>query len=289
MPGFFVMRRHLLRAMVLVLALLCLPFPALAEDGFGNCQFEGRRNSHPITHTSTPGTLVVLTRPDPGRWNCLPGEMFCRNGFVDGAEFCMFAEIAQRGGLGKLQVLDTYGEPEETKGWDLATSYNETPERKRKFDFSIGYEFFTIGVLTTRRKPVNEKSIKTTRLGVDSHTRQFAEAILRIRVAEEFGDNISAREALLAGKVDAVLMDAGTASIEHDVSAAYTNGKLVIVGRYRDSFTARVTFPKNSALREEIDTIIQSMIDDGTIARLQHKYLKFNWGRDPVVYPLWSP
>lgn len=273
--------------MVLVLGLLCLPFPALAEDGFGICQFEGQRNSHPIKHTSTPGTLVVLTRPDPGRWNCR--DMLCRNEFVDGAEFCMFAEIAQRGGLGKLQVLDTYGEPEETKGWDLATSYGDTPERKRKFDFSIGYEFFSRGVLTTRRKPVNEKSIKTTRLGVISGDMQFAEEILRTRVAAEFASNIDAREALLAGKVDAVIMDAGTASIEHDVSAAYTNGKLVMVGRYRGSFTAQVTFPKNSALREEIDTIIQSMIDDGTIARLQHKYLKHEWGRDPVVYPLWSP
>jgi polar amino acid transport system substrate-binding protein len=46
---------------------------------------------------------------------------------------------------------------------------------------------------------------------------------------------------------------------------------------------------KGNANNETVSKIIQSMIDDGTIAKLGGKYLAAAWGKDPATIPYFNP
>jgi polar amino acid transport system substrate-binding protein len=46
---------------------------------------------------------------------------------------------------------------------------------------------------------------------------------------------------------------------------------------------------KGNANNETVSKIIQSMIDDGTLAKLGGKYLAAGWGKDPATIPYFNP
>ena len=57
------------------------------------------------------------------------------------------------------------------------------------------------------------------------------------------------------------------------------------IGQYKTGETYGAIYPKGNANNATIDKIIQSMIDDGTMAKLGAKYLAAAWGKDPATFP----
>jgi polar amino acid transport system substrate-binding protein len=87
--------------------------------------------------------------------------------------------------------------------------------------------------------------------------------------------------ALRAGQIDAAMTDSSIALVEQ----LNTEGKSVVVGQYKTGEVYGAIYEKGSANSATIDKIIQSMIDDGTIAKLAGKYLAAAWGKDPATIP----
>lgn len=62
-----------------------------------------------------------------------------------------------------------------------------------------------------------------------------------------------------------------------------------MVGQYKTGETYGGIMQKGNANNEAVSKIIQSMIDDGTLAKLGGKYLAAGWGKDPATIPYFNP
>ena len=141
-----------------------------AADMIGNCELsgkKGRSRSPPRPRPASSRSQVSL--PAPIWWNGDTPEAI-----KDGMEYCMAAEIAWRAGYDKLEVVNVGWDPlvtGQTSGFDLALSQiSITEERKKVVDFSVPYFSSDIGVLARADAPVDEKTIKDRKVGVQQAT-----------------------------------------------------------------------------------------------------------------------
>ena len=86
--------------------------------------------------------------------------------------------------------------------------------------------------------------------------------------------------ALRAGQIDAAITDTSITLAEEIA----TEGKSKVVGQYKTGETYGGIMQKGNANNEAVSKIIQSMIDDGTMAKLGGKYLAAGWGKDPATF-----
>jgi polar amino acid transport system substrate-binding protein len=91
--------------------------------------------------------------------------------------------------------------------------------------------------------------------------------------------------ALRSGQIDAAMTDTSIVLAEE----VATGGKSKIVGQYKTGETYGAIYPKGNPNNAHIDMIIQSMVDDGTMAKLGAKYLAAAWGKDPATVPYFNP
>ena len=276
--------KQLLLAAVAVLALVGA---AQAADKIGNCELIGKKGSMPIATPAKPGQLTVeVSLPAPIWWNGDSPEAI-----KDGMEYCIAAEIAWRAGYDKLEVINAGWDAliaGQTNGFDLAMSeISITDDRKKVHDFSVPYFNSDIGVLTRKDAPVDEKSVKGAKVGVQQATTGAAFAadkigIKNLQVYPEQGDMFAA---LRAGQIDAAISDTSIVLAEE----VATKGASVVVGQYQTGETYGAIYPKGNPNNAAIDKIFQSMIADGTIAKLGVKYLAAAWGKDPATVPYFKP
>jgi polar amino acid transport system substrate-binding protein len=274
---------HSKRLFLAFAALLALSSSAFAVDMIGNCELSGAKGSTPIAAPAKAGQLTVqVNLPAPIWWNGDTPEAV-----KDGMEYCMAAEIAWRAGYDKLEVVNVGWDPlvaGQTSGYDLTLSQvSITEDRKKVVDFSIPYFNSDIGVLTRADAPVDATSIKTAKIGLQQATTGAAFAteklgLTNVQMYPEQGDMFTA---LRAGQIDAAMTDSSIALVEQ----LNTEGKSVVVGQYKTGEVYGAIYEKGSANSGTIDKIIQSMIDDGTIAKLAGKYLAAAWGKDPATIP----
>ncbi len=261
--------------------------PVTAEAGFGDCQVSGRRGAYPIK-PAIPAQLTVETGlPAPGWWN---GES--PDSIRDGFEYCMAANIAYRGGLDKIVVVNVSFAQllgGQTRDFDLAlTQASITDERKKAVDFSIPYFASDIGVLVRSGTRVDSQAMKGFRIGVQQATTAVDFAAERIKPTQPLRvyPGLSATYAALAsGQVDAVVYD--TAQVLNQ--AALSNGSMTVVAQYSTGESYGAIFAKGSPNESAINTIIQSLKDDGTLAGLSARYLATSWGIDPARIPYLKP
>ena len=275
------------RVLMAAAAVVALAGAAQAADMIGNCTMMGKRGSDPIPKLAKPGQLTVeVNLPAPIWWNGDTPESV-----KDGMEYCMAAEIAWRAGYDKVEVVNVSWDAliaGQTNGFDLAMSeISITDDRKKVHDFSAAYFNSDIGVLTRKDAPVDEKSIKTAKVGVQQATTGAAFAtdkigIKNVQVYPEQGDMFAA---LRAGQVDAVISDTSIVLAEE----VETKGASVVVGQYQTGETYGAIYPKGNANNATIDKIIQGMVADGTLAKLSVKYLASAWGKDPATVPYFKP
>lgn len=275
------------RAALALAAALTMSGSALAANMIGNCEVTGEKGSIPIANPATAGQFTVLTSlPAPIWWN---GDAV--ENVKDGMEYCMAAEIAWRAGYDKLEVVNTSWEAfigNQASGYDVGFAQTSiTEERKKVFDFTTPYFNSDMGVITRADAPVDEKSIKTAKVGIQQGTTgaAFAQATLGVKEPQIFDDQGSMFAALRAGQVDAAITDTSITLAEEKA----TEGKSVVVGQYKTGETYGGIMQKGNANNETISKIIQAMVDDGTIAKLGAKYLAAGWGKDPASVPYFNP
>jgi polar amino acid transport system substrate-binding protein len=265
---------------------LMLAGPA-ATDMIGNCELTGQKGAFHIT-PAVPGQLTVqVSLPAPGWWN---GDT--PDTIKDGYEYCMAADMAYRAGLDKVKVVNVAWAgliAGQTKNYDLALSEASITEaRKKVVDFSIPYFDSDIGVLVKKGTKVSSATMKGLRIGVHQGTTgaDFVANVLKpTRPANVFPNVPGMFTALAAGQIDAVLTD--TAYVLGE--AAKSNGTMEVVGQYHTGEVYGAIYPKGSTNEATFDKIIQAMKDDGTLRKLEAKYLAAAWGADPTKIPYFTP
>ena len=275
------------RVLLAAAALLAFSMPASAANMIGNCEVVGEKGSIPIASPAKAGQLTVeVSLPAPIWWNGDTPEAI-----KDGMEYCMAAEIAWRAGYDKLEVVNVGWDAliaGQTEGFDLAMSeISITDERKKVHDFSVPYFSSDIGVLTRKDAPLDEKTIKSAKIGVQQATTgaAFAQDKLGITDVQVYPDQGDMFAALRAGQVDAAITD--TSIVLAEVVA--NPDKVDVVGQYKTGESYGAIYPKGNPNNATLDKIMQSMIDDGTISKLAAKYLAAAWGKDPATVPYFNP
>jgi polar amino acid transport system substrate-binding protein len=253
----------------------------------GNCEVTGKKGSIPIAAPAKAGQFTVLTSlPAPIWWN---GDAV--ENTKDGMEYCMAAEIAWRAGYDKMEVVNTSWEAfigNQVQGYDVGFAQTSiTEDRKKVFDFTTPYFSSDMGVISKADAPVDEKSIKTVKVGIQQGTTgaTFAQETLGLKDAQVFGDQPELFAALRAGQIDAAITDTSITLAEEKA----TEGKSKVVGQYKTGETYGGIMQKGNANNEAVSKIIQSMIDDGTMTKLGAKYLAAGWGKDPSSIPYFNP
>ncbi|MFN4141576.1 ABC transporter substrate-binding protein [Aestuariivirga sp.] len=275
------------RILIAAAAVLALSLPASAANMIGNCEVTGEKGSIPIANPAKAGQLTVeVSLPSPIWWNGDTPEAI-----KDGMEYCMAAEIAWRAGYDKLEVVNVGWDAliaGQTEGFDLAMSQiSITEERKKVHDFSVSYFNSDIGVLTRKDAPVDEKSIKSAKVGVQQATTgaAFAQDKLGITDLQVYPDQGDMFAALRAGQIDAAVTDTSITLAEEVANP----DKVVVIGQYKTGEAYGAIYPKGNANNATLDKIMQAMIDDGTISKLAAKYLAAAWGKDPATVPYFNP
>lgn len=275
------------RILLAAAAVVALAAPAAAANMIGNCEVYGEKGSIPIANPAKPGQFTVLTSlPAPIWWN---GDAV--ENTKDGMEYCMAAEIAWRAGYDKMEVLNTSWEAfigNQVQGYDVGFAQTSiTDERKKVFDFTTPYFNSDMGVIAKADAPVDEKSIKTVKVGIQQGTTgaTFAQEKLGIKDAQVFADQPEMFAALRAGQIDAAITDTSITLAEEKA----TEGKSKVMGQYKTGETYGGIMQKGNPNNETVSKIIQAMIDDGTLAKLGAKYLAAGWGKDPATIPYFNP
>jgi polar amino acid transport system substrate-binding protein len=276
------------RSFAAAAALLLLSAPAFADmNMIGNCMVTGQKGSIPIASPAKPGQLTVeVSLPAPIWWNGDTPEAI-----KDGMEYCIAAEIAWRAGYDKLEVVNVGWDPliaGQTHDFDLAMSeISITDERKKVHDFSVPYFYSDIGVLTRVDAPVDEKSIKSAKVGVQQATTgaAYATDVLKIADIQVYPDQGDMFTALSAGQIDAAITDTSIVLAEEVAKP----GKVKVIGQYKTGEAYGAIYPKGNPNNATIDKIFQAMIDDGTMKKLAAQYLAAAWGKDPATVPYFNP
>ncbi|MFJ6215732.1 ABC transporter substrate-binding protein [Streptomyces sp. NPDC092296] len=210
---------------------------------------------------------------------------------VDGGYmYCLDAEIANRAGLKKIDLVNASFEALVTAKasnfdfavWDI---YN-TPERRKVVDFSTPYNTYETGVLVKKGSKLTDTSIKRASVGVLAGSVQlkFVNDSLKPRQVRVFNSNDDLFNALLAGQIDAALNDTATVMPR----AAKSDGKLEVIGRYPVGGDVAALFPKGSPKVAAVDQILADMKKDGTLKAIMAEWLNPILGGDPTALPDWS-
>jgi polar amino acid transport system substrate-binding protein len=275
------------RVLLAAVAAMALAAPASAANMIGKCEVSGEKGSMAIASPATAGQFTVLTSlPAPIWWNGEAAETV-----ADGMEYCLAAEIAWRAGYDKLVVVNTSWEAfigNQAAGYDVGFAQTSiTEERKKVFDFTTPYFSSDMGVIASANVAVDEKSIKTVKVGIQQGTTgaTFAQETLGLKDAQVFSDQAEMFAALRAGQVDAAITDTSITLAEEKAA----EGKSKVVGQYKTGETYGGIMQKGNANNEAVSNIIKAIVDDGTMAKLSGKYLAAGWGKDPASIPYFNP
>ena len=279
--------KFLKRSVLAASMVVALSATAFAADMIGNCEVTGKKGSMAIEKPAKAGQLTLETNlPAPIWYNGDTPESI-----KDGMEFCMAAEIAWRAGLDKVVLVPVEWDAliaGQTHDFDLAMSeISITEDRKKVHDFSTPYFNSDIGVLTRADAPIDEKAMKTAKVGVQQATTGAAFMTDKVGVTspQVFPDAGSMFAALTAGQIDVAVTDTSIVLAQE----VQSKGKLKVTGQYQTGETYGAIYPKGNPNNATIDKIMASMLADGTIAKLSAKYLAAAWGKDPASVPYFKP
>jgi len=241
--------------------------PAQPEGCLGSADtalvnLECREIKIAVENAYLPFNYISLETGEPGGW-----------------DYDVFAEICTRLHCTPVYVetawdglIQSVADGQSDVGGDGITI---TEERKEIVDFSIGYIKISQRLLVRKGETrfdgiealaKDESLVLGTQTGTTNYetaTKYLPEA--RIKAFEQFPFAV---QALIAGDVDAVIMD-------EVVGMGYMgeNADTVeLIGESISSDELGFVYPKGSDLVEPFDKALQSMMEDGTLAEINVKY-----------------
>ena len=282
-----------LRAATVTAALTVCACSAGAAERIGNCEVTGSKAAFSIV-PAVPGVLTVQVHlPAPVWWN---GDTPDR--IADGFEYCLAANIAYRGGLARVEVVNvswpgtaagaSFWEEMlggQTLKFDLALSeISITPERARAVAFSIPYYRSDIGIMARAGRGLDLTRLSELRVGVHAGTTgaDFVKERLGLQSPpREFGDTPAMFMALQSGRIDLAMTDSAILLSQ----AAMSGGRFEVIGQFATDESYGAIYPAGSVNAATLDRVIQSLIDDGTMAQLTDTWLTRVWGQHPAKVP----
>jgi polar amino acid transport system substrate-binding protein len=237
--------------------------------------------------TLKSGTLTVgFDVPAPGFWNGRVSGTAIKNG--SGFEYLLSAAIAKQLGVAKVVYLrapfGTLFSPS-TKKFDFALEeVTITAQRSKVVTFSVPYFDANQGVLIRKglTKPTHIADLKklqtcaqmdTTGLSYLQHTLRPAKRPLVYSAS-----STAAFDAVEAGKCDALILDVPIVVSQSNKKKGAYGG---VVGQIETKEGYGAVMTHGSKLKPFVDKAIAALKKDGTIVRLQKKWLPFT--RVPVL------
>lgn len=269
-----------MRKSFVLIALLSLLGAACAEDATTSAGGGNGGGSQESCDVSDPpvleeGVLTVATdRPAFPPW--FEGSPKHYSGF----EGEVASEIADRMSLDIKWVVEPFNRSYSPGQKDYDFDINEisiTPEREEAVDFSDGYYNNNQGLLTMEDSPVaNADSIddlKNVQFGAQVGTTSLDFINTEIQPDKDvkvFDSTNDSKSALESGQIDALITDLVTTVYLRDFEI---DGS-VVAGQFPTEEPFGILFEQGNPLVDCVNQVLGEIKDDGTLDRLQQKWLQ---------------
>ena len=239
--------------------------------------------------TKTPGELVIgLSMPVAG---FQVGAVKGRNVlFARGLEIELGRAIGKSMGVRRVRFVneDLFSTLLRPKGkdWDFALAeITVTPERRKFVDFSRRYLTADQGVLM-RRGVDAVKSVEDLRSVRICAERATTGALLVLRTIDPIERPVLAHDQsdlaakLIGGRCDAAVFDAPALGVMRDQAPDRFG---VLAGRIATGESYAAAFERGSRLRPYVDRALAKLIANGTVTRLEKRWLTADVSKLPVL------
>ena len=272
-----------LRAAILTAALTVCAWSAGAAERIGNCEVTGSKAAFPIV-PAAPGALTVQVHlPAPAWWN---GDTPDR--IADGFEYCLAANIAYRTGLDRVEVVNVSW-PGHRRGRVVLGGDAGRPDAEVRPGPVGDLDHARAGARRWRsRSPTTAPTSASwprpaAGLDLDAARPSCASGSTRAppappssrsgsacsRRPREFGDTPAMFMALQSGRIDVAMTDTAILLSQ----AAMSGGRFEVIGQFATGKSYGAIYPAGSVNAATLDRVIQSLIDDGTMAQLTATWL----------------
>jgi len=221
------------------------------------------------------GKLTIATSPD-----FPPFESLTADGKVEGIEIEILELVCEKLGV-ELEIkqmnFDSVLPGIQAGKYDCGVSgISVTPLREKNVLFTDPYCLAAQAIVVVEGSPITNKAgLAGKKISVQSGTTAESFCIENGYSISPFAANADAQTALTTGKVEAWVIDDLTAA---EMVAAYNETaeagkKLVILDEAMTTEPYAFAFAKGSdELVKEINTIINGLVADGTVAKIFEKY-----------------
>jgi polar amino acid transport system substrate-binding protein len=259
----------------LVLGLLlaaCAPEESQETGAGGSAQSHCDKPDHLLFE---PGVLTVATdRPAYPPW--FKGSPKHYSGY----EGEVATEIAQRMDLDIKWVVEPFNKSYAPGSKDYDFDINQisiTPEREQAVDFSESYFDNSQGILALQGNPITKADgiddLKQFQLGtqVGTTSLDFINNTVQPEADPKVFDTTNdAKSALDSNQIDALVTDLVTTVYLRD----FEINNSVVVGQYQTHEAFGMLFEEGNPLRQCVNQVLAEMKDDGTLQKLQKKWLQ---------------
>jgi ABC-type amino acid transport substrate-binding protein len=242
----------------------------------------------PIT-TITPGQLTVgVSLPSEGfEVGVAQGDQVI---YAQGFDIDLARALAKKLGLPHVAFVQSqFGRlfSGGAKPWDIAIAQiTITTQRNRTADFTQPYLSVDQGVLASlTAKPVPRsladlRSLRICALAKSTGADVATATIAPTTPVHQYGNVPTLMSALQAGRCQAVVYDAPSLGILKARAPSYYGP---LVGIIKTGEQYGVALPKGSALTGTVDAALGALLADGTVSRLQTKWIGTSVSALPVL------
>jgi polar amino acid transport system substrate-binding protein len=239
--------------------------------------------------TKTPGELVIgLSMPVAGfQVGAVKGRTVL---FAKGFEIELGRALGRTMGVPRVRFVNealfsTLLRPA-GKDWDFALAeITVTPERRKTVDFSTSYLKADQGVLMRKGVPPVKSIAKLRELRICAE-RATTGALLVVRTIDPIErpvltlDQSDLAAKLFSGRCDAAVSDAPVLGVMRDQSPERFG---LLAGRIATGESYAAAFERGSALRPFVDRALAQLRRNGTLSRLERKWLTADVSKLPVL------
>jgi polar amino acid transport system substrate-binding protein len=252
--------------LVLLAAMVALGLGACGSDSDSSSSSDSGPYEYVNADTLTVGTNL----PAPGFWDAeSPDDV------TGGLEYDMAVEAAKRLGLANgvkvVNVLFDTLVAGQAKGFDVALSQvTITKDRAKVVDFSVPYFDGDQGVMVAKSNPIpitTDAQAKAVQWGIQTGTTAD-DVMAKLKPTKEprqYPETTQMFAALQARQIDAAMIDTTILLAQSSQDGGQT---FEVVGQFKTGEHYGGVMPKGSKFKKKFDTVLQAMIDDGTVERL---------------------